>query len=114
MNEFERRLAQQPLRQVPAAWRREVLAYADGARTRISRRATLLDWLWPSPIAWASLVLVWIVLATTFKIAKPIESAMASSSRARIAPTATSEEIAPSLLAYHTRPDLFGEPSRTE
>jgi len=109
MNEFERRLAQQPLRQVPVAWRREVLGYAECAHT--SRRAAILDWLWPSPIAWASLVLVWIALATTFTIAEPIESAIASSS-APIAPNA--DEIAPSLLAYHTRPDLFGEPSRTQ
>lgn len=75
MNEpetFENRLARQPLRRVPAAWRAEILSAAEAARPRVAARPTAereADWAvgWRSlfarfPLAWASLAALWVVL----------------------------------------------------
>lgn len=60
MNDFERQLQRQPLRELPADWRREILARCDAAIVAepvVSWR----EWLWPSPTAWAALAAVWVV-----------------------------------------------------
>ena len=75
MNEpetFENRLARQPLLNVPAAWRDEILSAAEAARPRVAARPTAekeADWAvgWHLvfarfPLAWASLAALWIVL----------------------------------------------------
>ncbi|HTY87451.1 MAG TPA: hypothetical protein VMB80_08305 [Candidatus Acidoferrum sp.] len=69
---FERRLSRQPLRQIPAGWRKEILGEADKvgtARRAVRGRrsaASLPDWisnlLWPHPAAWAGLAAVWLVV----------------------------------------------------
>ena len=117
MNEFERRLAQQPLRQVPPNWRRDVLAHA-AQPGRVARvRAAILGWLWPSPLAWASLVLIWLALAAVFTVAERNEPDIGFASS--VTPTgahvdvAQEDEVAASLLAYHTRPDLFADLAHT-
>jgi hypothetical protein len=117
MNEFERRLAQQPLRQVPPDWRREVLAHATQTGRAPRVRAAILDWLWPSPLAWASLILIWLALAAVFTVTERNEPDITFASSA--APTgahvdaAQGDEVAASLLAYHTRPDLFADLAHT-
>jgi hypothetical protein len=108
MNEFERRLAQQPLRQIPVAWRRDLLARADA--TARAQPAALRDWLWPSPLAWAALALIWITLAAAFTFGEPVDESMATTA----SPPRADQETPPSLLAYHTRTDLFRDLSRTQ
>jgi hypothetical protein len=72
-DDFEKRLQRQPLRQIPAEWRAEILQAANS--TAPSRHSTLdtrhTGWLstlnsqlstilWPHPKAWAGLAAVWI------------------------------------------------------
>ena len=81
MENFERRLKQQPLRQVPAEWRAEILAAAQDAKeVRYPSVASRHSWLsnlnaqlsallWPHPRAWAGLAAVWILIfAVNFSI----------------------------------------------
>ncbi len=84
-DDFEQKLQRQPLRQVPAEWRGEILAAADVSRRTIpavgrafTSAATNQSWLstlnaqlstilWPHPVAWAGLAAVWIlILAVDF------------------------------------------------
>jgi hypothetical protein len=69
-DDFEKRLQRQPLRQVPAAWRAEILSAATQAArphaasvslfsTLSSQLSTLL---WPRPLAWAGLAAVWLII----------------------------------------------------
>ncbi len=70
MEQFERRLSRQPLRQIPAGWRREILAAADVDRREAVRaftsaatiRSRLREIFWPAPAAWAGLAAVWILI----------------------------------------------------
>jgi len=73
MERFERRLARQRLRKVPAAWRAEMLAAARAAQPADASRAAhrsllttlnaqLSTLLWPHPAAWAGLAAVWILI----------------------------------------------------
>jgi hypothetical protein len=79
--DFEQRLQRQPLRQVPAAWRGEILAAAREAEaSRHPSPVTRHSWvstlnaqlsaiLWPHPRAWAGLAAVWIlILAVDFSV----------------------------------------------
>ena len=78
-DDFENRLRQQPLRQLPGEWRAEILSAAREAsqaehapRTthHVPRRPSLLSTLhhqlstllWPHPVAWAGLAAVWLVI----------------------------------------------------
>ena len=74
--QFERRLSELPLRRIPAEWRQEILVAADVNR-RSNREftfaATIMLWLrrilWPSPVAWAGLAAIWIlILAVDFSV----------------------------------------------
>ena len=79
MEQFERRLSRQPLRQVPAEWRGEILAEA-GRASRVEGRAQKGIWpwslvsrlsaaLWPHPAAWGGLAAVWVfILAVNFSV----------------------------------------------
>jgi hypothetical protein len=71
MDEFEQRVSRQPLRQIPAEWRGEILAAAlTPATLRPASRASLLSniraqlsaILWPCPEAWAGLAVIWIIV----------------------------------------------------
>lgn len=76
MDDFEQRLQRQPLRQVPTAWREEILAAAEAAgspRLSTLESRPLSSWwrelLWPCPQAWAGLAAVWLViLAVNFSL----------------------------------------------
>ncbi len=68
-DEFEQRLQRQPLRAIPAGWRREILGNAEAAcpgALRHKQRAARVPWwrelLWPCPQAWAGLAAVWVVI----------------------------------------------------
>ncbi len=66
---FEQRLSRQPLRQVPATWRGEILAAADLNQRKVRAftsaatfRVRMRDIFWPAPAAWAGLAAVWIFI----------------------------------------------------
>jgi hypothetical protein len=72
--EFELRLSRQPLRQIPPAWRVEILSAArDAQAAHHASRITHQSWLstlnhqlstllWPHPKAWAGLAAVWVCI----------------------------------------------------
>jgi hypothetical protein len=78
-DDFERRLQRQPLRQVPAAWRGEILqaarvAASQGPTPDASARRSMAEgarpsWLstlfWPNPKAWGALAAVWVMIFAT-------------------------------------------------
>jgi hypothetical protein len=67
-DQFEKRLRRQPLREIPPAWREEVLAAAE--RAAASRHSSPVtphtSWwrelFWPCPRAWAGLAAAWLVI----------------------------------------------------
>jgi hypothetical protein len=80
-DDFEQKLQRQPLRQVPAEWREEILRAAESAAAaRHPSPVTPPSWLstlnaqlstilWPHPRAWAGLAAVWIlILAVDFSL----------------------------------------------
>jgi hypothetical protein len=80
-DEFEQKLQRQPLQQVPAEWREDILSSAESAAvTRHSSPGTRQSWhstlnfqlstiLWPHPAAWAGLAAAWVViLAVNFSM----------------------------------------------
>lgn len=89
-NEFERKLSRQPLKQVPAGWRAEILSavaaearqqsgardftFAGANRSRLSTLGhQLASLLWPHPGAWAALAAVWVcILALNFSLREKI------------------------------------------
>jgi hypothetical protein len=81
MEPFEKHLKRRPLRQIPAAWRNEILSAAreapsprhaegilpDAFFSALNRRLASL--LWPHPAAWAGLAAIWIfIFAVNFSI----------------------------------------------
>lgn len=81
MDPFERHLKRQPLRQIPAAWRNDILSAAREAQSPRPSESVMPDsffsalnrrfasWLWPHPAAWAGLAAVWIfIFAVDFSI----------------------------------------------
>ena len=67
-DQFEKRLQRPPLREVPPAWREEILEAARGAAS--ARHASRIahhvprwrELFWPCPQAWAALAAVWLVI----------------------------------------------------
>jgi hypothetical protein len=70
---FEQRLKRQPLRQLPAEWRNEILKAA--AETQSVRHSAAAEYsflsklhrrlasvLWPHPVAWGGLAAIWIFI----------------------------------------------------
>jgi hypothetical protein len=84
-DDFEKRLQQQPMRQVPTEWRAEVLQAARTAansnhESRITNHESFLSTLnsqlrallWPCPQAWAGLAAVWVaIFALNFSTHEP-------------------------------------------
>ena len=99
---IEEKLQRQPLKEIPAEWRGEILVAADvNRRSRPVREFTfaattlrrllstlnaqLSTLLWPHPRAWAGLAAVWIlILAVNFSMRDP-SPVMAERFRAAIA-----------------------------
>ena len=89
-DEFEKHLKQQPLRQIPAHWRSEILSVAaqaepdgrsqvgthDSFLSTLHRHITAL--LWPHPVAWGALAAAWIfVLGVHFSTGDDMPSVTA-------------------------------------
>jgi hypothetical protein len=96
-DQFEQRLSRQPLRQIPAGWREEILVAADVYRRNRPVReftfaattfreslstlnAQLAALLWPHPAAWAGLAAVWILILAMDFSARDRSPAMAANS----------------------------------
>jgi hypothetical protein len=72
MKDFERKLEQQPMREIPAGWRREILTAAERSQRSAStptvseeQAALAVGWrllLGRLPLAWSALAAVWLVL----------------------------------------------------
>ena len=118
-DDLEKRMAQQPLRQVPIEWREEILASAqkaaDGGR---SRPATARSWwrelLWPSPWAWAGAATVWVIgfMLNSFASGGGDEMAFASSVRppAVISEMAQSERLSLMKSLFESPPAVEAGP----
>jgi hypothetical protein len=59
-DEFENKLRNQPRREIPHEWRREILGPLRTARTAPASWWRQL--LWPHPAAWASLAAAWVAI----------------------------------------------------
>lgn len=63
---FEETLRRQTFRQTPVSWRREIL----GAITE-TVSPWWREWLWPSPVAWATVAAMWVLIAL-LQLATPL------------------------------------------
>lgn len=70
MDEFEKFLSKQPLREVPPAWRAEFLPVA--AQPKAVPPTWWREWSWPSPAAWAGLACIWIVILVLNVATRPL------------------------------------------
>lgn len=67
-DDFESQLQRQPLRDLPADWRTEILSAAQeaAAQAEPAKPSAPASWwrelLWPCPQAWAGLAAVWVVI----------------------------------------------------
>lgn len=73
-DEFEQRLSRQPVKEIPSAWRAEILSAARNAQvvrhpSLMARRSwlsiinsQLAAFFWPHPKAWAGLAAVWVFI----------------------------------------------------
>jgi hypothetical protein len=72
-SDFEKRLQEQPMREIPGHWRARLVAAAPVPP------AWWRQWLWPCPQAWAGLAAAW-VLILLFHVATPDNPRLARSS----------------------------------
>jgi hypothetical protein len=68
MSDFEDRLRSLELRQPEPEWQREIFERC----TFTEPRSAWQQWLWPSPLAWAALVMIWFGLAVANHGEKPV------------------------------------------
>lgn len=70
-DDFEQRLREQPLRELPLEWRNRILSAAQAASQANEKHPTgdtpllrvrLAALLWPAPKAWAGLAFIWLLL----------------------------------------------------
>lgn len=80
-DDFEERVQRQPLREMPAKWRGEILSAARHAMAPAPRswassfRAQISALLWPCPQAWAGLAAIWLgILVVNFATADKTEA----------------------------------------
>jgi hypothetical protein len=121
MNEkkFEQHLRRQPLRQVPSAWREEILVAADVNRRNAPVRELtfaaalhlrLCGLFWPYSRAWAGLAAVWVmILALNFATRETTPGLEARQVKALTTETVRSLKQREQLLA-----DLSGLPEFRE
>ena len=105
-DQFEKRLRRQPLREIPSAWREEILSAAErAAASRPSSPAPRhASWwrelFWPCPQAWAGLAAAWVlILALNAATREPVQVATAQS-------TPPAQEV---LMALKERRRLLAE-----
>jgi hypothetical protein len=74
MSDFEDKLRLIELRQPAAEWHREI----SGQCTFNEPGSRWHQWLWPSPLAWAALITIWVGLAAASRLEKPSPAALPS------------------------------------
>ena len=113
-DDFEKRLQRQPLRQIPAEWREEILSVARAEQNiRHSSFVIRHSWLsgirhkvsallWPHPRAWAGLAAVWVVIFvlhfTSLDTTQMVASKSAPPSPELIAALKSQEKLLAELL----------------
>ncbi|HTA30971.1 MAG TPA: hypothetical protein VK731_10820 [Candidatus Cybelea sp.] len=55
-SDFEKRLQEMPLREIPGLWKDRIMAAAQ------PQPAWWQEWLWPNPRAWAGLAAAWAII----------------------------------------------------
>jgi hypothetical protein len=121
MEQFERRLSRQPLRQVPGEWRGEILregrrAAVPGIGDADTASLPMLNWrmalanmFWPHPKAWAGLAAVWILIfAVDFSVRDK------SPVRAEKAAPPSPEVVAELKQEWRMRAELIGSSQTSE
>ena len=73
MNDFERKLSQQPFRAAPPDLRAAIIGVPTHELAPVYW--TWRDWFWPSPQAWGALAAVWMVFAAISFRDEPPETA---------------------------------------
>ena len=96
MNDFERKLSQQPFRTPPPDLRHAILG--SPVNVIIPDRWTWRDWLWPSPKAWAALAALWMICA--------IVGLQGDGTPAGEGPVAQQSTVGATLLAFHRAQSL--------
>ena len=101
MNDFERKLREQPFRVPPLDLRAAIFGSAEAPSPIVEpARWTWRDWFWPSPEAWGALAALWIVFAVMSagnQSAEPVESTAGAMAEPQFSAT---------LLSYHNTSDL--------
>ena len=63
LDDFEQELKGRPFRSVPPEWKEQILGSAERApKAGPNRRSWLQELLWPSPVAWGTLAVVWVAI----------------------------------------------------
>ena len=99
MSDFENKLRSLELRQPLPDWQREITEQC----TFTEPQSTWRQWLWPSPLAWAALALIWVGLALVNRPEGPL--------LAKTHPPVSADSP---LFAYHSEEaDSFWWPDAT-
>jgi hypothetical protein len=104
IGDFEKQLERQPMREVPRAWRAEILSAAAAPSSHHHSLLTIhlphwRDLLWPCPEAWAGLAAVWVAIFA-------LNLASSAGPHVASAAPAASADV---LRALHEQKQLFAE-----
>jgi hypothetical protein len=101
MNDFERKLRQQPFRAPPPELREAIFGRAEAPSHIVEpARGTWRDWFWPSPHAWGALAALWVVFAVLSIGNRSAEHAEST------AGAMAEPQFSATLLSYHNTSDL--------
>lgn len=92
---FEEQLKRTPMRSIPSDWKTDILSSRSSTKavkttSKVGWKTRLQELLWPSPIAWASLAAIWMIL-----IAAQLNSDSSQENQVLIASSAKSETTYP-------------------
>lgn len=73
MNDLENQLRSLKFSQPNAEWRQEILAECHAHNAKATT-TSWKDWLWPSPLAWAAMVLIWLGCGVANQIDRPAKA----------------------------------------
>ena len=128
-DDFEERLRNQPLREVPVDWRSQILSAAEKATgstkchpvgsvftSTTTLRAQVVSLLWPSPKIWAGLAVIWLLLAVanqaTFNPTKLSADSVARPAAVTIAAWKEQQRILAELMQPGATPREASSPTK--
>lgn len=94
MNDFERKLSQQPFRTLPVDLRAAVFGLP--ANVVAVPAASWRDWFWPSPRAWGALAALWLLFAALQFGSRPTSPAAM-----QVPEQIPAVQATPTLLSFH-------------